>query len=54
VGRTGDDKRIIQEPGFDIGGYIISKNITNQQEEEITARLGSEWKRRLWVAIIAM
>ena len=42
-------ERIIQEPGFDIEGYIISKNITNQQEEEITARLGSKWKRNLWV-----
>jgi hypothetical protein len=42
-------ERIIKEPNFDIEGYIISKNITIEQEREIASRLGDKWKRNLWV-----
>jgi|TARA_B110001454_G_scaffold130745_1_gene121836 hypothetical protein len=41
-------ERIIKEPNFDIEGYIVSKNITQQQEEELVSRIGEDWKKKLW------
>ena len=41
-------ERIIKEPNFDIEGYIVSKNITQQQEDELVSRIGEDWKKKLW------
>ena len=42
-----DFEETIKGPGFDLDGYIISKNITNEQEKELAVRLGTNWKFHL-------
>jgi len=40
---------IINQPDFDIEGYVISKNIQIEEDKEFIRRFGKNWKTELWL-----